>query len=220
MNRFAIGMLIMTSCTASLDASDSDTSNPGQETDTTDNESLFELFGDQLTCTSISYCTNYNGNLDVVEMPEQLGGNVPDGLYRAVKGANPPFGYAFYKGRYSLIRQNVAVSHGTVEFDGTLMKRSPTVACTSEVEAELDLEQQRNAKSTTEYAIQGDTLYTRSVCGSPDPSQCSFPTMLKRVSNMCEGIEQNECTQERCECETFTDGVIPSGPTPDNACQI
>ena len=221
MRKFLLALAFVAGCTASLDPEDNDTA--GQNTETNnpaEAQTLEELFGQELTCSSVSYCTNYRGNLDVVEMPAELGGIVRDGLYRAVKGANPPFGYAFYKGKYSLIRENVAVSHGSVEFENGIMERNPTVACTFEGEVEFSEQQQNTAKSFTEYAVQGDTLFTRSVCGSPDPSQCSFPTMLVKVANMCENIETSECADERCACETFTDGVIPQGPTPDNACQI
>lgn len=172
-----------------------------------------DLFPNGLLCPTLSLCSTFEADPSRVPFPETTGGTLRDGLYRAVQGTNIPYGLAISGGNYALIFENLSVSYGDIKVEGDTFITSRHTVCAPDIEnndASLLLE------DTTFFATDGIELITYSGCDSADPNQCSSPTRLVRVNSLCDGLDQLSCPSGDCQCETFTEGVIP--PRPENGC--
>lgn len=210
-------------CSAQLDSTENEgngnPSNPITPDGGMDSED-FETFdfGAGLECNTYSLCSSYNRNLELATMPSTLGGAVLNGLYRPVAGTDQHIGLAIHNGKYSLIFENLSVSHGDISFQGTTMTQTRTNICSNDTFIDADEQPEFKEILLSDYAVAGDSLFTRSVCDAINPDACSTPTQWKLVRSLCQDLGQFECRDGTCECQEFSQGTIPARPEGNQTC--
>ena len=212
-------------CTASLGSFDEPVSDTGSETTNTpgntpgntpaEPDDVVELSAD-LTCDSLSFCTNYKINFENVEMPSRLGGVIEDGVYRVIEGTNVFYGLIIQESRFSYLWPDLTVTHGDIETQGDEILLSSHTFCGRNDSSDPFPGLEETTRHT--YAVDGRDLFLRGPCGPPNG--CPGATVFRKVDSLCENLSGYDCPDGGCACSQFVEEPVPESLSLDTGCSF
>ena len=151
-------------------------------------------------------------------MPTATGGDIVDGIYKAVAGVNTPLAMVFQNGRWSQLSWNLLVGNGTFGYEDGVLSTTMEVACSP------NSEPGGNPVSPPlltryYYRAEGDDLYIEAFCLS---ARCDPAIHLKRVDSLCsaEVLASEECELSSCSCHEFYGESMPQRAEGEDECDL
>lgn len=215
--------ILCAGCTASLESFDDSDNSVGSNSGSNGNQGGGGLGQDEeivlnrgLSCDSLSFCSNYKIKFENIELPSNLGGSIPDGVYRSVEGTNVFYGLIFENGRFSYLWPDLTVTHGDVVVDEDEIALTSHTFCSRNNSANPSAGLEET--SFFAYAVEGDRLYLRGSCGPPNG--CPGATVFEKVASMCESLGGYDCPDGGCTCAQFVEESVPTSVSLNEGCTL
>ena len=218
-----VALVMCFGCTASLDSFE-DEDNGGQvgsqtpDNNTNDDNQDILVVPTVLNCESVLMCDSHRLPRETVEIPSQQGGNIEDGIYKAVAGVTQPTAFIFQNGRYSSLSWNLLVGNGTFETNGDFLTTNLETACSPNSEPGGNT-LASPIPTNYRYSSIGGDLYVQAECFGP---RCDPVIQFERVTSLCSEatLRSEECTLSSCSCHQLVGQAIPERATGEDECAI